>query len=181
MKNLILLFTIQSFNWTSLIAIVPTSQFSYVALPNPMNFQEVRNYAENQGGHLATVSSADEWSLIVAAVDAEENNGSYTAAAIGAFEADNDNDGYLEWNWVTGEVWNSSFENWYPGLTTMNPPGDDFVYLVSSAYWYPRNTHPGNTVGAMILETPVPEPSTFALLIGCLALSSAFLKRRFKS
>lgn len=28
---------------------------------------------------------------------------------------------------------------------------------------------------------PVPEPSTYALLIGCLALSSAFLKRRFKS
>ena len=181
MKKLILSFSTLCLNLSSLIAFVPTSQFSYVALPNPMNFQQVRDYAENQGGHLATVSSADEWSLIVAAVDAEVNNGSFTAAAIGAYEADNDGIPGLEWNWVTGEVWDSSFENWYPGLTTTNPPGDDFVYLQSSKYWYPRNTNPKNTVDAMILETPVPEPNTFALLIGCLALSSAFLKRRFKS
>lgn len=33
----------------------------------------------------------------------------------------------------------------------------------------------------VIVTEPVPEPSTFALLIGCLALSSAFFRRRFKS
>lgn len=181
MKNISLTLTLSTLLISSLKAFVVSSQFSYVALPNPMSFQEVRTYAESLGGHLATVSSTDEMSLIAAVVDEEVANGSYTAAAIGAYEADNDGSPGLEWNWVTGEVWNSSFESWYPGLTTLNPGGDDFVYLLGSKHWYPWNTNPNNTVGAMILETPVPEPSTYTLLVGGISLTCVFLMRRIKA
>ena len=69
---------------------------------------------------------------------------------VGGFEAGNP----LEWRWVTGEPF--TYTNWYIGLTTINPPGDDEIYLTKGSngwQFYPQNRGVGRK-RYFILEKP---------------------------
>lgn len=62
---------------------------------------EARTYAQNIGGHLATISSADENAIIYSLVKKDSNYGAW----IGGYRASG------SWAWVTGEPF--SYSNWY--------------------------------------------------------------------
>ena len=107
------------------------------------------------GGHLATITSGEEFNAVEKLMNDYiwRTSGNARAPWIGLHEADNDDVPGLEWNWVTGETWDESMSNWYPGLTTLNPGGDDGVYLMHNLFFYPYNK--GKTVGAFIVEYPL--------------------------
>jgi hypothetical protein len=98
------------------------SQFQVIE--GNFTWQEAKADAEAKGGHLATVTSSQEMSQLSQFLrNYEDESGIRPSPWIGGFEAGSP----LDWRWVTGEPF--SYENWYVGLTTVNPPGDDEIYL----------------------------------------------------
>ncbi|MDA7678424.1 hypothetical protein N8577_04165, partial [Akkermansiaceae bacterium] len=115
------------------------------------SWQEADAKAKTLSGHLATITSDEEMGIIARLLnDFERTTGIRPIPWIGGFEAGNP----LEWRWVTGEPF--TYTNWYIGLTTINPPGDDEIYLqTGSSGWqfYPQNRGRGRS-DYFILEKP---------------------------
>ncbi|MDA8965112.1 hypothetical protein N9H09_02950 [bacterium] len=128
-------------------------------------WQEAKADAEAKGGHLATVTSSQEMSQLSQFLrNYEDESGIRPSPWIGGFEAGSP----LEWRWVTGEPF--SYENWYVGLTTVNPPGDDEIYLTyGSGGWefYPINRN-GSRLPNYILEIIPQNPAPPLVQLGAL-------------
>ncbi|MDB4369588.1 hypothetical protein N9Z19_02070 [Akkermansiaceae bacterium] len=128
-------------------------------------WQEAKADAEAKGGHLATVTSSQEMSQLSQLLrNYEDEGGIRPSPWIGGFEAGSP----LEWRWVTGEPF--SYENWYIGLTTVNPPGNDEIYLIyGSGGWefYPTNRS-GSRLSSYILEIILQNPAPPLVQLGAL-------------
>ena len=77
-------------------------RYEFVAFTN--GWDEAKADAETRGGHLATVTSAEEWAVIT-----NQFGSQLLGCWLGASDAENEGD----WQWVTGESW--SFSWWGPG------------------------------------------------------------------
>ena len=81
---------------------------TYVLFDKSTTWQSAKAYCESLGGHLATVTSEDEWSAISALC---KNNGIIKSYYIGA--TDEGTNG--TWRWITDEAWNADLAKWSSG------------------------------------------------------------------
>jgi formylglycine-generating enzyme required for sulfatase activity len=84
----------------------------YLHLTTPMTWEQAREYAEALGGHLATITSAEEQAALV-------DNFLGLNLWIGGFQPADSEEPDGGWQWVTGEPW--AFTAWKSG-----EPNDQF-------------------------------------------------------
>lgn len=84
----------------------------YARIPQPLTWEQARIAAERLGGHLATITSAEENAFITPLVIDGVNNVSH----LGGRRVENG------WAWITGEPW--GYSNWFPGEPN-NASGDE--------------------------------------------------------
>ena len=75
----------------------------YLLFDSSIPWNDAKNYCEQFGGHLATVTSAEENTFLQAFI----SNGSQTGYWLGATDAESEG----TWKWVTGETF--SYADWY--------------------------------------------------------------------
>ncbi len=90
----------------------------YQVVHGSMTWDEARQYCEEQGGHLATITSQEEYDQVIALLDDSGLNVAWLGAT--------DKDSVGAFKWVTGEEF--SFADWASGEPN-NETGDEF-YLV---------------------------------------------------
>jgi hypothetical protein len=107
-------------------------------------WQEAQDYGISLGGHLVTLTSAEE-NAWVSALSANQGNGYFH---IGGFQ-DTSSPYYSEplggWRWVTNEPW--EFTNWFGGNPNDNG-GENYLQLFSWQW----NDQGGEGTGSCILE-----------------------------
>ncbi|MCX6975596.1 MAG: flagellin [Verrucomicrobia bacterium] len=120
---------------------------NYSVISGSFSWREAKADAEAKGGHLATITSQDEWDKILSI-------GNLNSSNLWLGGTDENTEG--SWEWVTGETW--SFTNWHPG----QPDGalvenEDYLHkFASSTFWndWPSdNGNPGlqnETVGYLL-------------------------------
>lgn len=77
----------------------------YQLFDNSVSWEYAKAYCESKGGHLITITSADEQSAITSLISKFNTNTNITYW-LGATDADEEGN----WKWVTGEEWN--YTNW---------------------------------------------------------------------
>ena len=104
--------------------------FYYVYnLDTVSTWNEAKQYCENQGGYLATITSPEENEFVYSYL---KNNFGYESAYFGF--TDQDEEGI--WVWDNGEV--SSYTNWHSGEPNGENPNEDFAmfyYKYSDGTW----------------------------------------------
>lgn len=104
--------------------------FYYVYnLDTVSTWNEAKQYCENQGGYLATITSPEENEFVYSYL---KNNFGYESAYFGF--TDQDEEGI--WVWNNGEV--SSYTNWHSGEPNGENPNEDFAmfyYKYSDGTW----------------------------------------------
>ncbi|MGN0163068.1 MAG: lectin-like protein [Candidatus Ornithomonoglobus sp.] len=76
---------------------------SYAVINKKLNWKDAKEYCEQLGGHLVTITSAEEDKMMYQLTKESGNKGMLLGAS----------DLSGEWEWVTGEKWD--YTNWYPG------------------------------------------------------------------
>lgn len=91
---------------------------TYELIEGAFTWQEAKLDAEKRGGHLATITSDEEWKTVMSLFG---NN------LLGVFlgGADEKQDGV--WRWITGEPW--TFENWAGGQPDNSSGAQHFLWL----------------------------------------------------
>jgi len=98
------------------------------------SWTEARDDAVAQGGHLATITSKEEWDIVLELTTNDNSSGN---AWIGA--TDESTEG--EWEWVTGEPW-GEFTRWLGGRPGTNAGNsDDYVSCYGDSWWDIPNTY----------------------------------------
>ncbi|WP_432736018.1 lectin-like protein [Maridesulfovibrio sp. FT414] len=152
----------------------------WVVYDKSISWDSAKAAAEASGGHLATITSADERNFIQSTV----LNGAKGELWLGGFQssdpglsAPKDN-----WNWVTGEEWN--YSDWY-ATEANNYAGRDEKYLgirQSQQWQWNDEASLGNINGYIVEKSlntaPTPIPAGVWILGAGLA-ALAGLKRRF--
>jgi Ca2+-binding RTX toxin-like protein len=86
----------------------------YEVVEGSFSWEDARANAESRGGHLATITSEEEWNAIVQSLGATLN---YSATWLGATDSLEEGN----WEWITGEAW--GFDRWVDGEP--NNSGDE--------------------------------------------------------
>lgn len=100
----------------------------YFVFDNCKSWEEAAEYCESRGGHLATITSADENVAVFSFV----NQSGYESAYLGL--SDSVNEG--TWSWITGE--STDFLNWHSGEPNGESSTEDyamFYYKFSDGTW----------------------------------------------
>jgi protein disulfide-isomerase len=93
----------------------------YRLIEGEYTWHEAKMDAEDRGGHLATVTSPEEWEIICSLFDADFRQ---ITTWLGA--TDEEEEGV--WKWVTGEAW--TFEAWNPGEPNNDYDGaEDYLHV----------------------------------------------------
>ncbi len=132
------------------LGIITSSNVFEFIEANGSSWYEARDYAIGRGGHLATVTSLDEWNRILS-VYQDANNG---RAWLGATDELNEN----EWRWITGETWNDDITFWsgnMPDNGSTGPTSEDYLEIYVTSLWNDRANFNGQPQAGFILETYV--------------------------
>ena len=116
-------------------------EVKYERIEGGYTWQEAKADAEDRGGHLATITSAEENDLI-----REISGGG--SVWIGGSDAEQEG----QWQWVTGETF--SFTNWAGGEPN-NSGGEHYLQFYSGGEW--NDLQPGSGM-SYILEFSVNRP-----------------------
>lgn len=102
------------------------NEHQYKFYPYSMTWHEAKEFCETVGGHLAVVTTEEEWSFIQSKAIA--NTGHFWLGA-----TDEKLEG--EWKWITGEPW--SFTAWSDEYPNSNSDAD-YLYISSTReyMWY---------------------------------------------
>ncbi|MCD8142608.1 MAG: hypothetical protein LUD83_04940 [Clostridiales bacterium] len=88
---------------------IPVSERTYEIVASDLSWSEAYEAAIDAGGHLATITSEEEYEVICALADESGLKYLWLGAALTSDEMAWGEDGC----WITGETW--SFDVWYPG------------------------------------------------------------------
>jgi len=97
----------------------PMNPPRYEIVPWTKGWQAAKADAEAHGGHLATVTSAEEWETLRNLFPLRDLLGCW----LGASDAEEEG----VWQWVTGEPWN--FTRWAPDQPDAMREGQDYLWL----------------------------------------------------
>ena len=101
------------------------NKVKYAVFDKAMPWEDAKNYCEQLGGHLATISNKAEQDIIAGLIV----NGSRDAYSIGATKRGLDN-----WSWIDGKEF--SYTNWDDGYP-VNPYGEGYyIHMVKSGKWH---------------------------------------------
>jgi flagellin len=121
---------------------------NYAVVSGSFTWFQAKADAEARGGHLVTITSAEEWSrVLIKAPDTDYRN-----LWIGAYQQDLSNEPAGNWEWVTGEPW--VYSNW--GIGEPNNAGNENHghKIAGTDKWNDfNNANP--SVQGYILERPV--------------------------
>ena len=126
------------------------NKVKYAVFDKAMPWEDAKNYCEQLGGHLATISNKAEQDIIAGLIV----NGSRDAYSIGATKRGLDN-----WSWIDGKEF--SYTNWDDGYP-VNPYGEGYyIHMVKSGKWHDiyNITHYG-----FVCEFELPYTSTINYL-----------------
>lgn len=157
--------------------------YNVVLASDGISWDDANAHAQAMGGHLATLTSADENAFVFGLVDHPEFWVNHEGGMFGPWfgllqdpNAQNPNDG---WGWVTGETF--AYSNWTPGepnalfehwghfhSAVNNVHSPTWNNLSNTWYTNPR----GFVVEAL---SPVPEP--FSLMLGGIALAATVRRK----
>jgi len=111
---------------------------SYLLVPTSADWLSARAYAEASGGHLATITSAEEGAFIAQLAGATE------MCHVGGRVVNG------QWSWVTGEAWD--YTNWNPGEPNNQGGAEEFLlFFPSNTRW---NDMYGGHPAAFVNEWP---------------------------
>jgi len=82
---------------------------NYSVIAGNLTWHQSKADAEAKGGHLATITSEEEWQRVLKKAPESDARNLW----IGAFQQDFSNEPTGNWEWVTGEPW--VYSNWGPG------------------------------------------------------------------
>ena len=101
------------------------NKVKYAVFDKAMPWEDAKNYCEQLGGHLATISNKAEQDIIAGLIV----NGSRDAYSIGATKRGLDN-----WSWIDGKEF--SYTNWDDGYP-VNPYDEGYyIHMVKSGKWH---------------------------------------------
>lgn len=105
-----------------------------IAEPNGYYYRwdEAKEYCEQMGGHLATITSEEEQQIIQECL---ENSGEYKQYWIGGFKDEN-------WEWITGE--NAEYSNWDSGQPSGN---GGCLEIYNTGFWDDTKNEDQNVKG----------------------------------
>ena len=95
---------------------------SYELIEGSFTWHEARDDAIARGGHLATITSSDEWNIVDDIIIGD--------AWLGGTDENNEGD----WVWITGEPWNEELTFWRDGSPNNNGNAD-FLYTHETWPW----------------------------------------------
>lgn len=170
---------------TASAAWIPYDGHEYEVTSTHQSWVDAEAEAVSAGGHLVTINNAAENAWLAETfkfnyVVGWEGNPNGAAFNIGYYE---DIDG--SWKWISGET--STFMNLYSVWDGYTGP---HAYMHTNLHWAPAtwnhaywHTEPPGELGYMVgvIErpgSPVPEPSTLALIAAGALLLPAWLRRR---
>lgn len=142
-----------------------------------LTWEDARDAAEEKGGYLATITSADENEFVWDLVSDKDNFSSYW---LGGYQTDGNDEPKGNWAWVSGEEWD--YTNWAPGEPDDNTVGGNkqnyLHFWPNDGLW--DDMENGRYMAGYVVEfEPVPEPGTF-VLFGFGIAGLVGMRKRFK-
>lgn len=142
-----------------------------------ITWADAEQAAEEMGGHLATITSAEENEFIVSALGIGRN-----PYWLGGFQVAGSAEPDLEWQWVTGEAFD--YTNWANG----EPNNQNNEDALAFAFWSHAEVGQWNDAptsylygrGGFVVEYEVPEPGTL-VLFGLGLLGIGLSRRRINA
>jgi hypothetical protein len=115
----------------------------YELIAGEMKWSEAKADAAKRGGHLATITSQEEWEAILHVLASQGQSFQDKSVAIGGTDAEEEG----VWKWITGEPW--SFNRWHQnGVEPSNTLGNEHALGITD---YPGN--PWNDIGEHAQQT----------------------------
>jgi hypothetical protein len=136
--------------------------YELVIDPNAISWDSANAAAAALGGHLATITSAEENAFVYSLIS--DYSGDPIWPWLGAFQPSGSSEPAGGWQWVTGEPF--VYANWIPGEPNDHMGIEDWIEFSrsgdSAGQW---NDNPGGGLAYFLeIDARVPEPSSLILL-----------------
>ena len=163
--------------------------YKAVAVPQGITWDIAQSQAVDEGGYLATITSAAENDFVFSLIAAPLywNQADYFMGPwLGGFQAPGSNEPNGGWQWTTGEAF--GYTNWYPGEPNDNP-NESYLHFsggwggpIGSSWNDATIDGTGRAVVGYVVESTVPEPASGLLVLaGAIAKVSRRYGRRVAS
>jgi flagellin-like hook-associated protein FlgL len=121
---------------------------NYSVVSGTFTWTQAKADAESKGGHLVTITSAEEWDRVLKKAPVADSRNLW----IGAYQQDLSNEPAGNWQWVTGEPW--GYSNWYQGEPN-NLGGENCGHKIAGTDKWNDFSDNNPSVQGYIFEKPI--------------------------